>query len=116
MTEIYKSETYPTQSRIDNVTTKITSGSAAGTGTSPQLVQELAGFGAAGAAAGGGKAGSSWSATANATGGGCLAPRNLNATFTELRRTGQGAAKTALFEASAARHHARKHAGPTGWN
>ena len=42
--------------------------------------------------------------------------RNLNATFTELRRTGQGAAKTALFEARAARHHARQRAGPVGRN
>ena len=37
-------------------------------------------------------------------------------TFTELRRTGQGAAKTELFEARAARHHARQHAGPAGRN
>ena len=40
--------------------------------------------------------------------------RNLNATFPELRRTVQGAAKTVLFEARAARHHARQHAGPAG--
>ena len=42
--------------------------------------------------------------------------RNLNATFTELRRTGQEAAKTELFEARAARHYARQHAGPAGRN
>ena len=57
-----------TQSKIDNVTTKITSGSAAGAGTSKGSTTGAgaAGFGAAGAAAGGGgKAGSSaWSAIA----------------------------------------------------
>ena len=42
--------------------------------------------------------------------------RNLNATFSELRRTGQGAAKTMLFEARAARHDAQQHAGPAEWN
>ena len=81
--------------------TKITSGSATGAGTSKGSTTGAgaAGFRAAGAAAGGGfKAGSSWSAIANAAGGGCLAQRNLNATFTELCRTGQGAAKTVLFE------------------
>ena len=45
-----------------------------------------------------------------------VAGRNLNATFTELRRTGQGVAKTALFEARAARHHTRQHAVPAGRN
>ena len=34
-----------------------------------------------------GKAGFSWSAIANEAGGGCSARRNLNAPFTELRRT-----------------------------
>ena len=38
------------------------------------------------------------------------------ATFTELRRTGQEVAKTELFEARAARHYARQHAGPAGRN
>ena len=42
--------------------------------------------------------------------------QNLNATFTELRRTGQEVAKTELFEARAARHYARHHAGPAGRN
>ena len=42
--------------------------------------------------------------------------RNLNAPFTKLRRTGQEAAKTELFEARAARHYARQHAGPAGRN
>ena len=42
--------------------------------------------------------------------------RNLNATFIELRGTGQGGAKTALFEARAARHLAQRHAGPPGRN
>ena len=63
-----------------------------------------------------GKAGSLWSAIVNAAGGGCSARRNVNATFTELRRTGQEGAKTTLFEASAARHHARQHAGPAERN
>lgn len=101
------------------MTTKITSGSAAGAGTSKGSTTGAgtAGFGAAGAAAGGGgKAGSSWSAIANEAGGGCSARRNLNAPFTELRRTGQEAAKTELFEARAARHYARQHAGPAGRN
>ena len=40
--------------------------------------------------------------------------RNLNATFTELRRTGHEATKTELFEARAAKHHVRQHAGPAG--
>ena len=78
------------------MTTKITSGSATGAGTSKGSTTGAgaAGFGAAGVAAGGGfKVGSSCSAIANAAGGGCLARRNLNATFPELRRTGQGAAK-----------------------
>ena len=117
MTE--RRETYPTQSKIDNVTTKITSGSATGAGTCKGSTTGAgaAGFGAAGAAAGGGgKTGSSCSAIANAAGGGCLARRNLNATLTELRRTGQGEAKTVLFEARAARHHARQHAGQAGRN
>ena len=39
-----------------------------------------------------------------------------NAPFTELRRAVQEAAKTELFEARAARHYARQHAGPTGRN
>ena len=52
----------------------------------------------------------------NEAGGGCSARRNLNATFTELRRTGQEVAKTELFQARAARHHARQHAGPAGRN
>ena len=34
----------------------------------------------------------------------------------ELRRTGQGAAKTVLFEARTARHHAQQYAGPAGRN
>ena len=58
-------ETYPTQSKIDNVTTKITSGSATGAGTSKgsRTGTGAGGFGAAGAAAGGGgRAGSSRSA------------------------------------------------------
>ena len=63
-----------------------------------------------------GKAGCSWSAITNEAGGGCSARRNLNAPFTELRRTGQEAAKTELFEARAARHYARHHAGPAGRN
>ena len=41
---------------------------------------------------------------------------NLNVPFTELRRTGQEAAKTELFEARASRHHARQHSGPAGRN
>ena len=88
---------------------KITSGSAAGAGTSKGSTTGAitAGFGAAGAAAGGGgKAGSSRSAITNEAGGGCEARRNLNTPFTELRRTGQEAAKTELFEARAARHYA----------
>ena len=114
MTETYKRETYPTQSGIDNEPTKITWGSAAGAETSKG---STTGAGAAGAAGGGGgKGGSSWSAIANAAGGGCLDRRNLNATLTELCRTGQGAAKTALFEARAARHHTQQHAGPAGRN
>ena len=98
---------------------KITSGSAAGAGTSKGSTTgaETAGFGAAGAAAGGGgKAGSSRSAITNEAGGGCAARRNLNTPFTELRRTGQEAAKTELFEARAARHYAWQHAGPAGRN
>ena len=93
------------------MTTKITSGSAAGVGRSKGSTTGAgnAGFGAAGAeAGGGGKAGSSWSAIANEAGGGCSARRNLNAPFTELRRTGQEAAKTELFEARAARHYERQ--------
>ena len=114
MTETYKRETYPTQCRIDSETTKITSGSAAGAETSKG---STTGAGAAGAAGGGGgKAGYSWSAIANAAGGGCSDRRNLNATFTELSRTGQVAAKTALFEARAARQHTQQHAGPAGRN
>ena len=41
---------------------------------------------------------------------------NLNAPFTELRRTGQEAAKTELFEARAARHYAWQHASPARQN
>ena len=70
MTETYRCETYPTQSKIDNVTTKITSGSAARAATSKgsTTATGIAGFGAAGAeAGGGGKAGSSWSAIAKRT-------------------------------------------------
>ena len=63
-----------------------------------------------------GKAGCSWSAITNKAGGGCSARRNLNAPFTELRRTGQQAAKTELFEARVARYYARQHAGPAGRN
>ena len=63
-----------------------------------------------------GKAGCSWSAITNEAGGSCSAPRNLNTPFTKLRRTGQGAAKSELFKARAARHYARQHAGPTGQN
>ena len=63
-----------------------------------------------------GKAGCSWSAITNEAGGGCSARRNLNAPFTELRRTGQEATKTELFKARAARHYARQHAGPAGRN
>ena len=48
--------------------------------------------------------------------GGCLTLQNLSATFPELRRTGQGAAKTVLFEARGTRHHARQHTGPAGRN
>ena len=93
---------------------KITSGSAVRAGTSKSSTTVA---GAAGAAAGGGgKAGSLWSTIANEAGGGCSARRNLNAPFTELRRTGQEAAKTELFEARAARHYARQHAGPAGRN
>ena len=98
---------------------KITSGSAAGAGTSKGYTTgaETAGFGAAGAAAGGrGRAGSSRSAITSEAGGGCAARRNLNTPFTELRRTGQEAAKTELFEARAARHYAWQHAGPAGRN
>ena len=40
--------------------------------------------------------------------------RSLNAPFTELRRTGQEAAKTEIFKARAARHYARQHTGPAG--
>ena len=47
-------------------------------------------------------------------GGGGWEGRNLNATFTELRRTGQGAAKTALFEERAATPHARQQGDPAG--
>ena len=110
---------YPTESTFGNLTMKITSGSAAGAGTSKGSTTgaETAGFGAAGAAAGGGgKAGSSRSAITNEAGGGCAARRNLNTPFTELRRTGQEAAKTELFEARAARHYAWQHAGPAGRN
>ena len=39
-------------------------------------------------------------------GGGGGGGRSLNTPFTELRRTGQEAAKTELFEARAARHYA----------
>ena len=101
------------------MTTKITSGSAAGAETSKGSTTSAgtAGFGAVNAAAGGGgKASSSWSAIANKAGGSCSARRNLNAPFTELRRTGQEAAKTELFEARAARHYTRQHAGPAGRN
>ena len=101
------------------MTTKITSGSAAGAGTSKGSTTGAGttGLGAAGAAGGGGgKAGSSWSPIANEAGGGCSARINLNAPFTELRRTGQEAAKTELFEARAARHYARQHAGPARRN
>ena len=63
-----------------------------------------------------GKAGCSLSAITNEAGGGCSARRNLNAPFTELRRTGQEAPKTELFEARAARHYACHHAGPAGRN
>ena len=63
-----------------------------------------------------GKAGFSWSAITNEAGDGCSARRNLNAPFTELRRTGQEAAKPELFEARAGRHYARQHAGPAGRN
>ena len=68
------------------------------------------------AAGGGGKAGSSWSAIANEADGGCSARRSLTPPFTELRRTGQEAAKTELFEARAARHYARQHTGPARRN
>ena len=113
MTETYKREIYPTKSKIDNVTMKIASGSAAGAGASRD---SRTGAGAAGGAAGGGdKAGSSWSAIANAAGDGS-ARRNVNASFTELRRTSKGATKTMLFEARAARHHAWQHAGLGGRN
>ena len=63
-----------------------------------------------------GKASCSWSAITNEAGGGCSVRRNLNAPFTELRRTGQEATKTKLFESMAARHYARQHAGPAGRN
>ena len=119
VTETYKREIYPTQSGIDNEPTKITWGLAAGAETSKGSTTGAgaAEFGAAGAAGGGGgKGGSSWSAIANVAGGGRLDRRNLNATLTELCRTGQGAAKTALFEARAARHHTQQHAGPAGRN
>ena len=98
---------------------KITSGSAAGAGTSKGSTTGAgtAGFGAAGAAAGGGgKAGSSRSAITNEAGGGCAARRNLNTPSTELRRTGQEAAKSEVFEARAARHYAWQHAGAAGRN
>ena len=98
---------------------KITSRSAAGAGTSKGSTTGAgtAGFEAAGAAqGGGGKAGSSWSAIANEASGGCSSQRNLNAPFTELRRTGQEAAKTEIFKARAAMHYARQHAGPAGRN
>ena len=62
------------------------------------------------------KAGCSWSAIRNEAGGACSAQRNLNAPFTELRRTGQEAAKTELFEAGATRHYAWQHAGLAGRN
>ena len=92
---------------------KITSGSAAGAGASRDCTT---GTGAAGAAADGrGKAGSSWSAIANAVGDGSTR-RKVNITFTKLRRSGQGAAKTPLFEARATRHHAWQHAGLGGRN
>lgn len=109
MTETYWRETNP--SETDNVATKITSGSAAGAGMPEGFTTGAgtAGFGAASAAAGGGsKAGSSWSLIANAARGGCSAQGNLSTTFTKLRRTGQGAAKTVLLEVRAARHHARQ--------
>ena len=109
MTETYKLETYPMKSKIDNLATKIILGLAAGAGASRG---STTGAGDAGeAAGGGGKVSSLWSAIANAAGGGCSARRNVNATFTELHRTSQGAAKTPLFEARAARHHAQQHAG-----
>ena len=101
------------------MTIKITSRSAAGAGTSKDSTTGAgtAGFEAAGAAqGGGGKAGSSWSAIANEAGGGRSAQRNLNAPFTELRRTGQEAAKTEIFKARAARNYARQHADPAGRN
>lgn len=92
---------------------KITSGSAAGARASRD---SMTGTGAAGAAADGrGKAGSLWSAIANAVADGSTR-RNVNITFTKLRRSGQGAAKTPLFEARATRHHAWQHAGLGGWN
>ena len=92
---------------------KITSGLAVGAGASRD---STTGTGAAGAAADGrGKAGSLWSAIANAAGDGS-ARRNVNITFTKLRRSGQGAAKTLLLEARARRHHARQHAGLGGRN
>ena len=98
---------------------KITSRLAVGAGTSKGSTTGAgtAGFEAAGAAAGGGgKAGSSWSAIANEAGGTCSAQRNLNAPFTELRRTSQEAAKTEIFKARTARHYARQRAGPAGRN
>ena len=98
---------------------KITSGSAAGAGTPKGSTTgaETAGFGAAGAAAGdGGKAGSSRSAITNEAGGGCAARRNLKTPSTELRRTGQEAAKTEVFEGRAVRNYAWQHAGPAGRN
>lgn len=92
---------------------KIMSGLAVGAGASSD---STTGTGAAGAAADGrGKAGSSWSAIANAAGDGS-ARRNVNITFTKLRRSGQGAAKTLLLEVRARRHHARQHAGLGGRN
>ena len=42
--------------------------------------------------------------------------QSLNAPFTELRRTGQEAAKTEIFKARAAMHYAQHHAGPAGRN
>ena len=97
---------------------KTTSGSAAGAGTSKGSTNGAgtAGFGAACAAAGGGGRQSRLFVVTNEAGGGCSARRNLNAPLTELRRTGQDAAKTELFEARPAMHYARQHAGPAGRN
>ena len=71
----------PTESKIDSVTTKITSGSAAGARTSEGSTTGTA-------ARGGGKAGSLWSAIANKADGSGSAWRNLNAPSTELCKTG----------------------------